>query len=373
MHTIKVSIIVVICIFLSACTAIDSGDLLDNGGESQERIQVNGQQISPKSMLTEKEYEQIDSTLESFEELENIISFSILENDQCVKKIYYQNVGEDYKNNVFSVTKSITSMLVGIAIEEGYILSADQTIDEFLDSNKYELTEEQKSIRIEDILTMTMGLYWNSDNLSLEYHKLKRSDDKIEMILARDMVHDPGTTFNYSDGAAHMMSIIFSKATGKSLHEYAIEKIFIPLEIEDTRWIADENGNSYGGFGLHLSCEDMGKIGILVKNNGKYNDVQVVPSSWIKTSTSFMISTGTTSTHNNQYGYYWWNGHIQGINLYAAIGHGGQFIYILPELNLVITSACYGSVSDDKASHAFSEIRGAIVNEIIPVYINRNK
>ena len=252
-------------------------------------------------------------------------------------------------------------------MEEGYFSGVDQSIDEFINADTYRLSEEQSEICIENILTMTMGLYWKSD-LTSEYHSLKSADDPLAFILDRTMVWEPGAQFNYSDGAAHLMSILFTKATGKSLHDYAQEKLFIPLGIENTQWNADRNGNSYGGVDLYLGNEDMVKIGCLIANDGQYDGVQLVPSEWIEASTRPMAKTGSSASHNKYYGYYWWVGSVDDIGIYAAIGHGGQFIYIVPDFHLVITASSHGAVPDATADRTFTAIRNAIVSEIIPLY-----
>lgn len=352
-------IIVALCLFLSACTPAGSEIT------TQETVTPAA---TPSLMLSEQEYAVIDKAIEDIRELENAISFALLESDEFVREVYFSH---DYKhkNHIFSVTKSVTSILVGMAIDEGAIKSVNQTLDEFIDSEQYELTDMQKNISIADILTMSMGLYWD-DDLSSEYHSLKRAGDKIAMIMNREMAFEPGTEFNYSDGAAHMMSIIFTKATGESLHEYAIENLFEPLGIEKTTWMTDSDGNSYGGFGLHLSCQDMAKIGVLAMNTGEYNGVQIVSADWIKRSTSAKISTGSSNSENNEYGYYWWIGEVDGVKLHTAIGHGGQFIFVVPELDLIITASCYGAVMDEDANFAIDKIRDLVVKDIIPVYIN---
>ncbi len=319
------------------------------------------------SMLAEEDLQQIDTILDSLANVDNILSFSLSENDQVIKSRYYNGAKADDKNNVFSVTKSITSLLVGMAIEDSYFTGVDQRIDTLIDADDYPLSEEQAAICIEDILTMTMGLYWKSD-LTSEYHSLKSSDDPLRFILDRKLVSTPGTRFNYSDGAAHLMSILFTKATGTSLHDYAKEKLFKPLGIENTQWNADRNGNNYGGVDLYLSNEDMMKIGQLMANNGLYAGQNIVSPAWIAASTKPLAKTGSSASHNKHYGYYWWIGDAADIDLYAAIGHGGQFIYIVPELSLVITAASYGVVADSAADRTFKALRNAIVNKILPLY-----
>lgn len=341
----------------------------------QEMAEVINEAIREKESRTSAstiegvDYEAIDETLESLSELNNMLFVTVIEGETVTKERFYNSYQSGQKNNVFSVTKSITSMLVGIAIEEGYIESVEQTIDEFIDVDYYGLTKEQQQITIENLLTMTMGLEWNTGDLGAEYAVLKSSKEPLFGVFDREFTYDPGTTFLYSDGAAHTMSNVFTAATGRSLLDYATEKILEPLDITDVRWDEDRLGNNYGGFDLYLSSEDMGKIGIMVKAGGMYNGQQIVPGKWLLTSTRKKVTTSSTREYNNEYGYYWWLGNVEDVEMFAAVGHGGQFIYVVPELDIVIVAGATGAVSNDISYKSFVDIQAAIVNEIIPIYI----
>jgi CubicO group peptidase (beta-lactamase class C family)/putative intracellular protease/amidase len=321
--------------------------------------------------LEPDQYAEIEEALNSLDDLSNMLFLSVVEDDSVIQERFYHSYARGQKNNVFSVTKSITSMLVGMAIEEGLIESTEQTISDYLDTDYYELTDQHKDITIGHLLTMTMGLEWNTNNLGLEYSYLKARSEPLHGILDRDFVYEPGEAFLYSDGAAHTMSIVFTVATGKSLFEYAQDKLFQPLGIEDVKWNEDRQNNSYGGFDLFLSHEDLVKIGVMVKDAGIYEGQEIVPAKWLAESTEQKISTGSTQNFNNGYGYYWWLGTIDDVELIAAVGHGGQFIYIVPEYDLVITAGATGAVPNDIGYKSFQDIQSVIVHEIIPVYLGK--
>lgn len=366
MKRLRVLLLILLCTLLTGCTVTGETQRAATSAPSATATPAPTASSIP---LSPEENERIDNAIDKLRDLDTLISLSIVQNDQYIRKELFADVQERYKNNVFSVTKSVTSMLVGIAIDEGYIDSVDQTIDEFLDIEDDGLNKFHQTIRIRDLLTMSSGLYWNNRDLGSEYHLLKGTRNTLEMILERETIFQPGEEFHYSDGSAHLMSIVFTRATGRSLHDYAKEKLFGPLDIQDTQWNGDRNGNSYGGFDLHLSNEDMVKIGRMVLNNGQVNGQQIIPAAWLETSTAHHIQTGSSATHNQHYGYYWWCGTVKGVDIITAVGHGGQFIYIVPELDLIITAACYGAVADSQSNRAFNMVRDTIVYKLIPRFV----
>ncbi len=315
--------------------------------------------------------DELNSIYESFDELDHLLSISITQHGERVSEEYFSYANESTTNNIFSDTKSIESLLVGIAIDEGYIVSVDDSIGDYIDLSGYENKEQLEEIQIKHLLTMSAGLIWDSNDLSSEYFNLKQSSDSLDLILKRDIIFTPGSTFNYSDGSAHLMSIIFTNATDMNLQSFAEEKLFAPLGITDVKWNADRDGNSYGGFDLYLTNEEMIKIGELVLNKGKYQDKQIVSEKWIEESTSHQINSDNSSADCNKYGYYWWLGEKNGVKLIAAFGHGGQFIYVVPELDLVITASCYGAVADSLAGKHFMHMKNTIVNQIIPLFFEQ--
>lgn len=309
----------------------------------------------------------IDEYIDDFE-VSNMISLSITKDHELVYEKFYNSASESFQFNVFSVTKSVTSLLLGIAIDEGYIDSVHDTIDQYIAIEEYELPDEFDEITIHHLMIMSSGILWNSQDLSSEYFGIKSSRDPMEMILSRGVSYEPGSQFNYSDGSAYMMAAIIQNATGKTLLEYAEEKLFEPMNIETYEWKNSMTDVNYGGFDLYLTCEGMQKIGTLVIDKGKYENQQIVSESWIEEATSNFIDTGSGG-YNKSYGYYFWLGEVGDVQVISALGHGGQFITIVPELELVITASTIGGVKDNVAYNQFSQIEELIVNTIIPFYM----
>ncbi len=363
---IKLSKLIIITLIVMTITSGCQSNLSKNNNGLEENNTISTESTTTNDL--EILNSELDKIYESFEELSQILSISITQNGERIDETYFRHAKETTTNNIFSDTKSITSLLVGIAIDEGYIKSVDESIGEYVDLSGYENKEQLEEITIKHLLTMSAGLIWDSNDLSSEYYTLKNSKDSLDLILKREIVFTPGTNFNYSDGSSHLVSIIFSSATGMNLQTFAEEKLFTPLGIANVKWKADRDGNNYGGFDLYLSNEDMIKIGELVLNKGKFQDLQLVSEDWIDESTSYQINSDNRSTDCNKYGYYWWLGKKSDIKLIAAFGHGGQFIYVVPELDLVITASCYGAVDDSIAGNHFMHIKNAIVDEIIPLF-----
>ena len=313
----------------------------------------------------------LDGIIQKASEISSIVSLSISKGSSLEKEVNF-NYGSSYKNNVFSVTKSVTSLLVGIAIDQGYIGSVEDSIKMYIDFEKYGLDDRYKEITLHHLLVMSSGILWDSNNQSSEYFALKGSVDPLEMIFERGISYTPGSRFNYSDGSAYMVAAILQEATGVSLLEYATENLFNPLGIDEVKWQKSLTDVYYGGFDLYLSCEDMRVIGRLILNDGVNDNKQIVPKEWLEMSLTSYMKTGSTA-FNDSYGYYWWLGDVKGYKTISALGHGGQFITIVLELELVITCGTLGAVKDLIASNQFVALEELIKYEIIPLYIEGEK
>lgn len=268
---------------------------------------------------------------------ENILSLVVLKGGQLFvdynKKDAYK--GKSFKIN--SCTKSIISALIGIAIDNKLIKDVNQPISDFFPELKpIDVDKRKKNITIYHLLTMTSGISWpefgNWDFIT----SLVKSNNWVKFVLDRLMSHSPGKVFNYSSGGSHLLSAIISKATGISAFEYAQKHIFEPLGIENITWMSDTQGNSNGGFGIEMSAYDMAKIGTLYLNKGKTERDSLIPEYWINESLEPKASVSKSLGH---YGYQWWikdlsykdTSHIA----YFAMGNGGQFIFVIPSLNIV--------------------------------------
>lgn len=237
-----------------------------------------------------------------------------------------------------SVTKSVTSILTGIAIDEGLISSVDSTIEKYFDDYQVDWSDERKkSITLKHLLNMQSGLEWDEENYdesSNDCMVMELSDDWIDYVLNKPMDTLPGTQFEYNSGASILIGKIVGVATGKRIDEWAEEKLFGPLGITDYYWKKTPEGEIDTEGGLYLSSYDLAKVGYLMLNEGQWEGQQIVSKSWVATSTSPLITVNEWVA----YGYQWWvPGHKNGkTDVFAGNGYGGQFVMVAPTYDLLV-------------------------------------
>jgi len=255
--------------------------------------------------------------------------------------LYSENISQ----NVYSVTKSFTSALIGIAIDKGYILSINETaIDFFPERTIANLDTRKQAIKLKHLLTMTAGLEYDewtypySDSRN-SYMQMISSGDITQFVLDLPMVSDPGTTWVYNTGASHLLSVIINQTTGYTTLDFANEFLFGPLGISVPFWRQDAIGIYYGGSEFHLIPRDMAKFGYLYLNNGTWDGEQIVSSTWVAESTKEWNNLGD----EQGYGYQWWID--TGLDGYSARGYGGQMIHVIPNHNLVVVFTAYDLIN----------------------------
>ncbi len=250
--------------------------------------------------------------------------------------------------HVWSVTKSVISILVGIAVDEGR-LRVDQTLQELLPRHASSMTPQQASITLRQLLTMTAGFSFDGGlNLTAE--------DPVDRILSYGLINDPGVAFDYSNVSAHLVAAVLRNAVDRPILDYAREKLFDPLGI-DTRpawqgsdtgsptsgfnkpgfaWATDSAGVNVGAFGLKLTATDLVKLGELYVNGGRWHGRQIVSQAWVNESTSNQLSDEQAEAAQAQYGYLWWTGEHKGHAWFDARGRYGQLISCVPDLDVVV-------------------------------------
>lgn len=290
----------------------------------------------------------------------DIRSLLIIKNDNVVFEKYYARNTQHELVQIFSSTKSVTSALIGIAIQQGKIKSLDERLLSFFPeyTNVENLDVWKKEITLRDVLTMSAGFEWDEYKYPLEdlnnpVSKLAESHDWIQYMLDRKMSNEPGTVFNYTTGNAILLSGILKNTTGVSAEQFAKENLFNHLGITDYRWQTGPDGITNTGWGLFLKPRDMAKFGLLYLHKGVWNDNQVVSSGWVDSSTSKQIKV----SDDFNYGYQWWmlplkdaNGKVlksEGIKF--CWGYGGQFIFVIPSMNMVVVSTAGNMWWGDKS------------------------
>ena len=247
---------------------------------------------------------------------------------------------QDNRHIIHSCTKSFTSALVGIAIEEGYIDSVDEKLIDLLPNSTFANYDERiDDITLEHLLMMTSGFEWDEwtepySSPANSHYQYWAASNSVQFILDLPLAHDPGEVWVYSSGSSHLLSAIVTEATGVSLLEYAAEKLFTPLgiQISDVVWPADNQGIYRGSGGVEMIPRDMAKFGYLFLNNGTWNGEQIVPSAWVQTSSETL----TTFDDYSGYSYQWWSYPTETANVYSANGYVGQNIFVIPSLDMVV-------------------------------------
>jgi CubicO group peptidase (beta-lactamase class C family) len=240
------------------------------------------------------------------------------------------------KHHVYSATKSVVSTLVGMALAEGLLDSTDRRVVDFFPGRTIaNLDEAKKAITVQQLLDMTSGLAW-SEGLSGAIHSpiaMARSPDWQQFVLDQPMATAPGTRFYYSSGNSHLLSAILSKVTGRSANDYAREKLFGPLGIDDVQWQADPQGISVGGWGLHLQPRDMAKIGYLWLRGGLWEGRQILPAAWIEGVRQADVDMRESWASDLRYGRQFWAMPLR--DAFMAVGKHRQLIVVMPTLDIV--------------------------------------
>lgn len=277
--------------------------------------------------------EQLVKLFDFIEEQEiNIHSLLIVRNGYAVLDAYFYPYSKGILHDLASVTKSITSTLIGIALDKGYIKNVNQPVLDFFPERKIvNLDENKKNLTIEHLLKMTTGFCRNFSQRERQLERMRQTDDWVQFMLDQPLLTPPGEEFAYCSGASQLLSAIISKATGMRALDFARQHLFEPLGIQDVIWPEDPQGNNTGWGDFFMHPQDMAKIGYLFLHEGKWKDKQVISSDWIKQATKRHV----TLADGEGYGYRWWlSDELPG--LYEARGRGGQRICIFPEKNFVI-------------------------------------
>lgn len=289
-------------------------------------------------------------------------AFILIRNGQVVYEQYFNGSSVTDSNNVASVSKSMLSAMFGIAMNQGHIFTAEDTLATYLPEYFEDVTDSQKlGLTIRDFLTMSHGLAWR-ENIS--DRSLNRSNNFVRDILRLPIVDEPGTLFNYSTGASHVLSALLTKATGMSTCDFAHEYLFEPMGIEAEFWGIDPQGYFTGGHSVSLTAREVAKFGMLFLNEGNWYGEQLVPGWWVVASTTPRIDVGNNYAG---YGYYWWLNRIRGYDMYSALGYGGQLLHVIPDLNvvLVITHRIQGNARDfAEEAESYDFIRNYLIPAI---------
>ncbi len=263
-----------------------------------------------------------------------IHSLTIVRNGYIVLDAYFYPYSETDLHDVASVTKSVTTALVGIAIDQGKIKTVAQPVLQLFPNRPVANVDERKrKLTVQHLVSMSSGLDCTAKSGELTLRRMRQTNDWAQFMLDLPMAAEPGQKFVYCSGGMHLLSAIISQTTGRNELEFARQNLFAPLGIRDAIWPSDSHGVSHGWGDLHLRPRDMAKIGLLWLNRGMWEGRPVVSASWVDESTRVHAKTGNDS---EDYGYGWWVKSHDNPFIYEALGRGGQRISVVPSKNMVV-------------------------------------
>jgi CubicO group peptidase (beta-lactamase class C family) len=354
----------------TACTGSPSGS---GSGETPA-----GQQTSSSPEQVAAVFDELvkGDTAGVYEDLRAVL---VLVGGRPLVERYYDSSAEA-TSNVASVTKSVMSILVGIALDEGVLGSVDQTLSELLPEYAAIMAPDVAGVTLEQVLTMTAGLPEDPRAPATAPHYL--TEDWVAAILSGGLEQPPGEGFAYASAGSHLLSAILVEATGRSVLDYARDKLFNPLgistdpaaeplaveenlpvyEAASFAWPVDPQGVHLGDAFLKISAPDMAKIGQLMLDDGRWDAKQIVPAQWVTESTRAHVSTGGYGIGGDDYGYHWWVTTADGHDAFAAVGFGGQLIEVVPDLALVVVVSC--TIPEGNVHLDASTFRG-LVNAVV--------
>lgn len=300
-----------------------------------------------------------DDFFEGLSDQDQLRSISVYFDGKTLSQSFYES-SEEEKYNTYSVTKSITSLLIGIAIDQGYIQSEEDFISMYLPVENYSDDIRLSQMTIRDVLTMQSGF-----DYMLPCDQSTSSDDALGHILSHGLSHQPGEHFHYTSYTANLATLLLNEVTGDTPLEFANKNLFGPLEISDVYWESYENGVQYGSSGCYLSVQDMMKIGHLMMDKGLYDGKRIVSESWVNRSVYTHVLETDESPLSHQYGYLWWLGRVDNVDVISAIGYGGQYITIIPERRIIITTLSATEGAELEVSEHILFMSNYIENDLI--------
>jgi CubicO group peptidase (beta-lactamase class C family) len=303
----------------------------------------------------------LDGAVKAAERMPRMHSLLVSQHGQLVLERYFHGVRPTTYANMKSASKSVISALVGIAIDRKLLPGVDAPIAPFFPELANAKADARKrSITIEDLLTMRSGLESTSRR---NYGAWVRSPNWVRFILSRPLLNPPGEQMDYSTGNTHLLSAILSKVTGSDTWSFAQKALAAPLGITLPKWPQDPQGIYFGGNDMLFTPRQMLKFGELYLHRGKAEGQQIVPAKWVEA--SFEPRTQSPIS-GKEYGYGWWIGELAGRPTDFAWGFGGQYIFIVPSLDLVIVTTSSVNPGNDRREYR-DELFDLVENHVISV------
>ena len=293
-------------------------------------------------------------------------SFIVIMNEKVAFEKYFNGAKPNNAFNLQSATKSVTSALIGTAIDKGFIKSVDQKLSEFFpELFKNGMNAEKSEITIRHLLTMQAGFsYYDNNQTGLNW---------TESIIYSPLTFSIGENFCYSNSQSHLLAAIIEKTTETSVEEFARNNLFESIQATIGYWAESPDGINIGYADLYLTPRDMARFGNLYLKEGQQNGVQIISKDWVRASLqdySFEKDRCIQIPYGN-YGFQWWEKKISGLETFSAIGWGGQIIMIIPELDVIIVNVNEPNVSEYN-SITNTDISLGYIADIIKIFKNES-
>ncbi len=302
----------------------------------------------------------LEAAAKSASALPRLRSLLVSHRGELVLERYFGGARAAQAANIKSASKSIISALVGIAVSRGIIASIDQPIATYFPELAKDPEARKRAITVEDLLTMRSGLASTSGR---GYGAWVQSANWVRYALTRPLIDPPGTRVEYSTGTTHLLSAILTKAAKVSTWQFAQDALARPLGFSLPRWLQDPQGVYFGGNEMSMTPRQMVRFGELYLNDGRAGGVQVLPREWIAQT---QVPRGKSRWGSDrEYGYGFWIRDFAGHPSYYAWGYGGQFIFIVPGLELVVVTTSRSDVSTERRDH-LGAIYDLVEQQIIP-------
>jgi len=304
----------------------------------------------PVGMLSPASKPELVDVLERVldQSLVGIESVLIAKNGNLIVEEYFYGFDRDEAHQCRSVTKSVGSLLIGIALDQRLIPGVETPIAELFPEHakEHQWSDRKRSMQLKPVLSMSCGL--EGDDLKDQFtvaRATEASADWVDYALSLPMVETPGEHFAYSGGSLMILSGALQRAVGMSVQEFARKNLFGPLGIKEPQWFSSPAGLPYFSSGLRLTPRDLAKLGQLCLDKGQWQGKQIVSEEWVSESTRARFE---VPSYGYSYGYLWWSTELHdesgnSLDVFMALGYGGQHIFVVPERSLVvvITSGNY--------------------------------
>ena len=306
----------------------------------------------------------LDDAFDETGRVPNLTSLSVRRDGAVVREAYYRRTDATTPHDVRSVTKTVTALLVGAALDAGCLASVDHPIGPLLGAQQPG-EPAKAAIELRDLLSMTSGLDWEESGAT-GYNEWAAADNQVDYVLARNLVAPRGTTFNYNSGALHLLSAILTRACAPTA-AFADQHLFGPLDIPSPTWEADRQGLANGASGLQLTSAQLAAIGQLILDRGRRGDRQVVSAAYVDRAIQPQIPTGYPEDGTPNYGFGIWLGDNPRTTAFAlAEGFGGQFIAVVPERRAVVVATTNWQDLGDQADADYVALYHALVTRLLP-------